>query len=569
MAKVYSYCRFSAKHQAKGSSIDRQIEKQEAWLKRHPEHTLDTNLQLRDLATSGYHGLNLKDGGALAGFIALVERDNSPIEKGSILLIEALDRFSRLPPTEVQPIFYELVKSGIVVQTLVPEQTITAENINDPATLYPITGYMIAAYEQSKQKAYWSSNAWKSARAKAKEGKIIKGVCPHWLIWDERLGKYRTKDGAKETITYIFESVANGIGQKQIAHELNRKKCKLFSKAKHWYPASIGWLIPNRQLLGEYQCHTFKAKAKARAERIPEGLPIKDYYPRVIEDELFHRANGVRMGRQKQRGPNVLFCNLFVGLVFGVDGFPCWVKGAKAKRRNSVYVQHRFTSQGRVLHIPNACPVGIDYWIVEKMVLSTLTEIKTEDIAPRKTDDGALLKQIATRDGIEKRLGELRQALTNLSPKAMPIPDVLSAITEFKEQRALLNEKIERLQQEQAAIEDKPLQQAKDLLELIDSKPDKEKHLLRLKLRGLIATLIERITLDPYKVGRECRVRIVVEFKSGASVSITPDKEGIWHYRSSDNKKMRAMILRDLGEYESKQKQAKQKRGKPAPDKTE
>ena len=555
MAKVYSYCRFSAKHQAKGRSIDRQVEMQTAWLKRHTEHTLDTALQLRDLGKSGYHGYNLKDGGALAGFIELVKQEDSPIANGSILLIEALDRFSRLPPTEVQPIFYELVKLGIVVQTLAPEQTITADNINDPATLYPITGYMIAAYEQSKQKAYWASKAWKSAREKAKEGKKIKGVYPHWLEWDEKTEEYKIKDGAKETLTYIFECVANGIGQKQIAHELNRKGRKLFSKAKHWYPASIGWLLPNRQLLGEYQCHTFKANAKGRAERKEEGLPMKDYFPRVIEDDLFNRANGVRLGRHKQRGPNLLFCNLFVGLVWGVDGFPCWIKGAKAKRKKSVYFQRRFTSQGRVLHIPNACPVGIDYWVVEKMVLSTITEINADDITPRKKDDGILLKQIAARDGIDKQLDKLRKSLSDLSPKAKSIPYIASAIDELVGKRIVLNDKIDSLEQEKAAIDNKPLQQAKDIMESIESKPEKEKHILRLRLRGLIASLIEKITLDPYKVGRDCNVRIVVDYKSGASVSIIPDKEGVWHYTCNDRNKMGAMILQDLDRYERKQKQ--------------
>jgi hypothetical protein len=48
----FSYIRFSSRHQAKGSSLQRQTEGTMAWCQRNGV-TLDTSLVLHDIAVSG------------------------------------------------------------------------------------------------------------------------------------------------------------------------------------------------------------------------------------------------------------------------------------------------------------------------------------------------------------------------------------------------------------------------------------------------------------------------------------------------------------------------------------
>ena len=78
------------------ASIRRQTALREDWLKRNPKVRLDTSLTLHDLGKSAYTGEHRKnaDRHALAAFLKLV--DAGKIPRGSYLLIENLDRLSRV-----------------------------------------------------------------------------------------------------------------------------------------------------------------------------------------------------------------------------------------------------------------------------------------------------------------------------------------------------------------------------------------------------------------------------------------------------------------------------------------
>ncbi len=114
MSTAYSYIRFSSPKQSKGTSEIRQSEKPEDWCRRNG-YILDTTLRLRDLGKSAYHGVNVSKG-ALGVFLALV-RDGM-IEPGSVLLIEHLDRFTRVEPMEALDLIKDVVSQGVDVVLL-------------------------------------------------------------------------------------------------------------------------------------------------------------------------------------------------------------------------------------------------------------------------------------------------------------------------------------------------------------------------------------------------------------------------------------------------------------------
>src|SRR4051794_12666456 len=111
MPTAYSYIRFSSPKQSKGTSEMRQTEKPEDWCRRNG-YTLDTSLRLKDLGKSAYHGVNVSKG-ALGVFLQLV-RDKM-IEPGSVLLIEHLDRFTRVEPMDALDLMKDLVSQGVDV----------------------------------------------------------------------------------------------------------------------------------------------------------------------------------------------------------------------------------------------------------------------------------------------------------------------------------------------------------------------------------------------------------------------------------------------------------------------
>jgi|SRR5262245_2073041 len=79
-----------------------------------------------------------------------------------------------------------------------------------------------------------------------------------------------------------------------------------------WHESSLNKILGNRAVLGEFQPHR-----TIDGTRVPDGEPIKDYFPRVIDDELFYRAQAARTERRTKRmgrkGEGV--SNLFSGLL--------------------------------------------------------------------------------------------------------------------------------------------------------------------------------------------------------------------------------------------------------------
>ena len=127
MRRAYSYVRFSKKDQANGDSLRRQVAASEAYCKRKGLQ-LDEGLHLHDLGMSAFQGKNA-DVGALGTFREAVRIGRVP--KGSILIIESLDRLSRSEIDDAYDLFRELLKAGIGITTLTPEREYTKANVND------------------------------------------------------------------------------------------------------------------------------------------------------------------------------------------------------------------------------------------------------------------------------------------------------------------------------------------------------------------------------------------------------------------------------------------------------
>lgn len=148
MATVYSYRRCSSKRQLAGDSISRQDRLAKAWLAANPDHHLDTTLRLSE-AMSGKSGKNLSEKGLLGQFIKLVRQ--GAIAKGSILMLESIDRFSRMAPRKIYSLFSDVVEAGIKVLTLRPEMMIDESNIDDTAVVIGLILGMQLAFDENKK----------------------------------------------------------------------------------------------------------------------------------------------------------------------------------------------------------------------------------------------------------------------------------------------------------------------------------------------------------------------------------------------------------------------------------
>ena len=102
------------------------------------------------------------------------------------------------------------------------------------------------------------------------------------------------------------------------------------------------------------------------------------------------------------------------------------------------------------------------------------------------------------------------------------------ALAELNAKRDNLQGRIEALRQRTATVTAKPVEQVRDILEALAKKPEAEQHDLRLKLRGLVADILERVELKPYKAngGRAVEAVITMKLKGDTDNTIASDNIG-------------------------------------------
>jgi len=512
MALVYSYIRFSSKKQEQNDSVRRQVALGKAWIDAHPEHVLDEQLTLRDLGVSAFRGANLdSEKGALGAFIELAKKPSSPISKGSILMIERLDRFSRQQTRKAYRTFCELIEAGVRVLVLEPTQLIDESNIDSMDTVIPLIVGLQIAYEQSREKRKRVGHAWKTKRENAEKGKPMSKRCPSWLAWDESKESFAVQPQAKKAVEYIFKRTADGCGQRQLTSELNSKFPPVGHSGK-WNGSYVQKVLSDRAVLGELQPHIFDDNGV----RAPIGTPIKSYYPRIISDELFDRAAQAKFIRRRAKGPNSKFINLFVGLVYGSDGHKMHVQTGRARRKNmEIYTQRRLVSYGHMRGLPGSCNYSLDYYRFERLVLNAIKEIESNALIEGLSDTEDTHKYDQRYQGIEMQIAQQKEWLLANGKTQSSISTIMQAIEELEKKRDALKPLLSENRTAKAKSEKNLIVGLRDLLKTITEQPDNVKQSVRHKLRAMIATVIERVEVETYKEGHFVFARGTIHTKNG------------------------------------------------------
>ncbi|MCJ1903192.1 recombinase family protein [Paracoccus versutus] len=307
MTKAYSYVRWSSDAQTAGDSLRRQ---QEASAKYAMEHGLElvTDFDLTDAGISAFKGLNAKEG-ALKTFLDAV--NSGKVEDGSYLLVEALDRLSRQDVWTAFSQLSAIVNAGINVVTVSDGRIYSKESAaNNFADLIIAISVMIRANDESLRKSQRVGAAWKNKRENAAREKLTV-MCPNWMELSPDRTRFILHDDHVQTIKRIFDDCIGGKGVRIITAALNREKVPTYGRSSNWAESTIKKILSSRAVLGEYQPHR-----KVDGKRIPDGEPVKDYYPRIIDEETFNLAQAAIRSRQQgaagRKGKNM--SNLFSGL---------------------------------------------------------------------------------------------------------------------------------------------------------------------------------------------------------------------------------------------------------------
>lgn len=298
MPLAYSYIRFSTKDQLQGDSLRRQTELSESYCK---EHGLTlAEVPFEDKGVSAYKGGHAATG-ALSKFLGLV--DEGKIKAGSHLLVESFDRLSREDTDTAMSRFLELRSKGIIIVTLADNKVFDKTSDTAKMTMDLMYSLMIMgrAHEESQMKSKRLNAVWSAKRQKAqKEGIPLTSQCPAWIELVD--GEYRLIPERTKVIKQIVEMTIAGMGKRTITRSLNRSGFKPFGRGQRWWDSYIQKILESPALYGTYQ---------PKSGGVPDGAPIENYYPAVIDKDTFYKMRAARAaplakGRKGKNFSNLL-----------------------------------------------------------------------------------------------------------------------------------------------------------------------------------------------------------------------------------------------------------------------
>lgn len=307
--KAFSYLRMSTDLQLKGDSRRRQLEASLAYAEAHGLN-LANNGQLEDIGVSAYRGANIREG-ALGRFLEAVGRGDIP--RGSYLLVESLDRLSREHVDAALSLFLDIRRAEIIIVTLMDHKVYRPEDTGIEGLMLSILK-MHTAHEESQKKSERVGAAWGNKRKLAASGKPMTARCPGWLRLASDRTRYEINPERAEIVRGVFSDYVAGLGMYTIAQRLNELGVPAFEGKNGWHQSSVKKMLGNRAVIGEFQ-----ARVKRDGQRIPEGNPVTGYYPAIMDEALFYRAQDARRERATsadrhagRKGPT--YSNLFTNL---------------------------------------------------------------------------------------------------------------------------------------------------------------------------------------------------------------------------------------------------------------
>ncbi len=300
MEKVaYSYVRISSAVQAHGDGIRRQTAETER-ICREKGWTL-SNRKFRDIGISAFDSSNLSENRGLGRLIKLIEIGE--IERGSIIVIEALDRLTRATPLDALSLLTRIVSMGVEIFTTVDNQHFSKERLNqDPACLFITLGQLIRGRDESEKKSN-RSRAW--IKQQKQKNECFTGRNPFWIAGRPHQGEtYTINESRAKIVREAYRLAKLGYGANKIAQTFNQHGSGFHrDDGKIWAQSSIQRFLADEAVFGVLMTK--------------EDEWIENYYPPIITEDEFREVRMiVEMRTRKQnRNPKLTTSNLFTSIV--------------------------------------------------------------------------------------------------------------------------------------------------------------------------------------------------------------------------------------------------------------
>jgi DNA invertase Pin-like site-specific DNA recombinase len=472
---AYLYARISGHKQKGGVGLTRQDEGSVA-LCREMNWTVVEDDTFNDTGRSAFHGVNVKPTAALGGFLEKVRAGT--VVPGSVLVVENLDRISRQDSEKAMLLFLQLIEAGVTIATVSPRMVYKSPL---GSSHFLALAEFIRAHGESSLKQFRGNDRWTRNREAARGGTIITAACPRWLTADRKANKFILDKDKAKTIQKIFDWCIGGVGVSQITRRLSEQEVPPFETRKRknvgravWQTHYVQCILRGRAVLGDYQPGSWK-----EGKHVPNGEPIPNYYPAVVEEETYYQAQAAMNGRKRSGGPKAKNPNLFVGLVWDVFN---GVKFYTSNKANGLQLVSSVRWEKKLEKY--SVPV-FPYARFETAVLKSLREVKPSDLVPGHKGD-----KLAE---LHARLTEVTEAIAEIQPRlrGKNIGSLLDMVEKLDTEKGEIIGQIHAEKTRLANGVGDALGEIHGLTDLLEKAQNKQE--VREKLRGRIALVVSEI----------------------------------------------------------------------------
>jgi DNA invertase Pin-like site-specific DNA recombinase len=517
--RAYSYRRFSSPQQAAGDSRRRQTEYARRLCEQHGWH-LDDSLTLHDLGISAFHSKNAKVG-ALGEFLEAVQTGR--VSRGSILIIESVDRLSRACIGQALQLFLGLLNAGIDLATANPERVYTAESINDIAGLLEPIIYMSRAHEESATKSERLREVWaEKKRRAAADRRPLGRHRPAWLRHTPT--GYELIPEHASTVRHIFALARQGLGVNAIVAELRADpRYRPFGRSGRWHSGYLSQILTSPAAYGAY---AVGERVEGRQQRT--GALVHDYYPAVVPFELWQEVQAARQLRDRRpRGgrPARQDNNLFSGIVWHVPTrLPMVLESCKA--------DYQYLRVTRSVGRPRADRHGVPYRAFETLVLATIEHLKPADVLDRPEDaserDNEITRLQAEVIALDHRLTTVQAAAADPEQDPTAIQALLAIVRQVAPAKAAAARRLEALKLNSRNGRVEALAAVQSLLHLLRraTAGTAEAEQLRRRIKGQLPSLVESIGVLTQAVNSQVKLfHLQIRLRNGKRLHcpIIPD----------------------------------------------
>ena len=318
----FSYVRYSSGKQHGNTSEARQLEiaprvaVEKGW-------KLEPSFNAADLGFSAHSGSNIK---IIEGIVAAANSGRIP--RGTVCILEALDRLTRIPLDDAYQLFRRLLKSGIEIYTERSGRHLTEADLNNPMSVMMTVVELDAAFQFSDKLSERVGTAWRKKREAMANGVKLTNMVPGWI--DAK--KWETIPKRVDVVRRIFNLYLEGYGITLIVRKLNQDEVPTWSKSgkkTNWSSSHISEILKSRAVIGEFQAFKcIKSPNKRYYKRIPSGEVVKGYFPPIIREDVYYTAQS-KFGHTKKIRNTESYRNLFSGVAYCTCGGRMFLAGAK------------------------------------------------------------------------------------------------------------------------------------------------------------------------------------------------------------------------------------------------